>query len=319
MTATAGCLVCAVLTSKTGYMINLKIINHRRLWLALSGVMVAVSIVFLLMWGLKFGLDFTGGSLLELKFNGGQASVSAVQEKLTGVAVSSLTIQPSEESMILRFQESDEASHQAVLAALKTLPEAQLGMEEIRFEAIGPSIGQELRSKAFWLMFFVLIVIIVYIGFTFQRVSKPVASWKYGVIAVVALFHDLLITLGVFSLLGRFYGVEINTTFVVALLTVLGYSVNDTIVVFDRTRENLPKSTTTFAETVNNSLNQTFVRSINTVITTLLALLAVLFFGGDSVRDFVLALIIGIFCGAYSSIFVASPLLVVWERWQSRR
>ncbi len=118
---------------------------------------------------------------------------------------------------------------------------------------------------------------------------------------------------------GRFYGVEINTTFVVALLTVLGYSVNDTIVVFDRTRENLPKSTTTFAETVNNSLNQTFVRSINTVITTLLALLAVLFFGGDSVRDFVLALIIGIFCGAYSSIFVASPLLVVWERWQSRR
>jgi preprotein translocase subunit SecF len=167
-------------------------------------------------------------------------------------------------------------------------------------------------------MFFVLIVIIIYIGLAFQRVSKPVASWKYGLTAIIALFHDLLITIGVFSLLGHFYGVEINTTFVVALLTVLGYSVNDTIVVFDRTRENLPKSTGSFAETVNSSLNQTLVRSINTVITTLLALLAVLFFGGDSIREFVLALIIGIFCGAYSSIFVVSPLLVVWQRLQKR-
>ena len=223
------------------------------------------------------------------------------------------------DSMILRFQESDEATHQVILGALEKMPEAQAGLEEVRFEAIGPSIGQELRSKAFWLMIFVLVVVIIYIGFAFQKVSKPVASWKYGVTAIIALFHDILITVGVFALLGKFYGVEINTSFVVALLTVLGYSVNDTIVVFDRTRENLPKSATSFAETVNTSLNQTFVRSINTVITTLLALLAVLFFGGDSVRDFVLALIVGIFCGAYSSIFVASPLLVVWERWQQRR
>jgi len=299
-------------------MINLHIIKRRALWLSLSGAMVVAAIIFLSLWGLKFGIDFTGGSLLELKFNGQQPSVSAVQTQLANTAVSSLTVQPTEDSLILRFQESDEDIHQAVLESLGNLPEAQVGVEEIRFEAIGPSIGQELRSKAFWLMLMVLIVIIVYVAFTFQRVSKPVASWKYGVIAVVALFHDVLITLGVFALLGKLYGVEINTYFVVALLTVLGYSVNDTIVVFDRTRENLPKSATSFGETVNASLNQTFVRSINTVITTLLALTAVLFFGGDSVREFVLALIIGIFCGAYSSIFVASPLLVVWERWQQR-
>jgi len=299
-------------------MINLKVIKYRKFWLSLSGITVVAAIVFISLWGLRFGLDFTGGSLLEVKFAGGQPSVSSIQSELSDVSVSSLIIQPTEDSVILRFQESDENIHQSVVSALKSIPEAQLGLEEVRFEAIGPSIGQELRSKAFWLMLFVLIVIIIYVGSAFRRVSKPVASWKYGVIAVVALFHDLLITIGVFALLGRFYGVEINTTFVVALLTVLGYSVNDTIVVFDRTRENLPKSATSFAETVNTSLNQTFVRSINTVITTLLALLAVLFFGGESVRDFVLALIVGIFCGAYSSIFVASPLLVVWERWQKR-
>lgn len=278
-----------------------------------------ISVACLLMWGLKFGLDFTGGSLLEVKFNGGQPSVSAVQAQLTSEKVNSLTIQPTENSMILRFQESDENTHQAVLKDLKNLPEAKLGLDEVRFEAIGPSIGQELRSKAFWLLFFVLFTIIIYIGFAFRRVSKPVSSWKYGLIAIIALFHDVLVTVGVFAVLGKFYGIEVNTSFVVAILTVLGYSVNDTIVVFDRTRENLPKSATSFAETVNHSLNQTFVRSVNTVLTVLLSLLAVLFFGGDSVRDFVLALIVGIFCGAYSSIFIASPLLVVWEKLQHRR
>jgi len=300
-------------------MINFKVINRRKLWLSISSVLVAASITFLFIWGLNFGLDFTGGSLMEVKFEGAQPSVTAIQAELADLNISNVVIQPTPDAMILRFQESDEDAHQAVLGALKKLPEAQSGLEESRFEAIGPSIGRELRSKAFWLAIMVLLVIIVYVGFAFQRVSKPVASWKYGMIAIVALFHDVLITMGVFSVLGHFYGAEVNTAFVVAILTVLGYSVNDTIVVFDRTRENLPKSATSFAETVNTSINQTFVRSINTVITTLLALIAVLLFGGDSIKEFVLALIIGIFSGAYSSIFVASPLLVVWERWQYRQ
>ncbi len=300
-------------------MINLKVIKHRYFWLIWSGAMVVLSITCLLVWGLKFGLDFTGGSILEVKFSGNQPTVSAIQAQLAGEKVNSLTVQPAENSTILRFQESDEDTHQAVLKSLQALPEAKLGLEEVRFEAIGPSIGQELRSKAFWLLFFVLITIITYISFAFRRVSKPISSWKYGLIAIIALFHDVVVTLGIFAVLGKFYGVEVNTAFVVAILTVVGYSVHDTIVVFDRTRENLPKSATSFAETVNHSLNQTFVRSVNTVVTVLLSLLAVLFFGGDSVRDFVLALIVGIFCGAYSSLFIASPLLVFWEERQRRR
>lgn len=299
-------------------MTHLNIIKHRSIWLGISAALVVVAIIALFSWGLKFGIDFSGGSLLEVKFANGQPSVSSVQNQLAEMSISSLIVQPTEDSIILRFKESDEDSHQIVKEKLAQLPEASSGLEEVRFEAIGPSIGQELRSKSFWLMFFVLLVIIIYIAFAFKKVSKPVASWKYGLIAIIALFHDVLITLGIFAALGRFYGIEINTTFVVAILTVLGYSVNDTIVVFDRTRENLPKSTDNFATTVNDSVNQTLVRSLSTSFTTILVLLAVFFLGGDSVSDFVLALIVGIFFGSYSSVFVASPLLVAWEKWQRR-
>lgn len=301
-------------------MVNFKIIKYKKLWLLISVGMVAVSIASLLIWGLKWGLDFTGGSLLEVKFAGGQPTVAEVQKSLNGAGVNSLVVQPTGTgSVILRFQETSQEKHLAVTESLKKLSIAKDGMTEIRFESIGSSIGEELRSKAFWLMILVLIIIILYISVAFNKVSKPVVSWKYGLIAVIALFHDVLITTGIFSILGHFMGVEVNTTFVVALLTVLGYSVHDTIVVFDRTRENLPKSHDSFAETVNHSLNQTFVRSVNTTLTVLLSLLAVLLFGGSSVRDFVLALMIGVFCGAYSSLFVASPLLVYFEQWQRRK
>lgn len=301
-------------------MVNFKIIKYKKLWLLISLGMVVVSIASLLVWGLKWGLDFTGGSLLEVKFNGGQPTVAQIQDSLNGVGVNSLVVQPTGNgSVILRFQETSQEKHLAVVEALKKTEAASSGMTEIRFESIGSSIGEELRSKAFWLMFLVLLIIILYISVAFRKVSKPVVSWKYGLIAIIALFHDVVITTGVFSILGHFIGVEVNTTFVVALLTVLGYSVHDTIVVFDRTRENLPKSRDTFAETVNHSLNQTFVRSVNTTLTVLLSLLAVLMFGGSSVRDFVLALMVGVFCGAYSSLFVASPLLVYFEQWQRRK
>jgi preprotein translocase subunit SecF len=301
-------------------MVNFKIIKYKKLWLLISAGMVVISIAALLIWGLKWGLDFTGGSLLEVKFAGGQPTVAEVQNGLSGAGVNSLVVQPTGTgSVILRFQETSQEKHLAVNEALKNLSVAKDGMTEIRFESIGSSIGEELRSKAFWLMILVLLIIILYISVAFNKVSKPVVSWKYGLIAIIALFHDILITTGIFSILGHFIGVEVNTTFVVALLTVLGYSVHDTIVVFDRTRENLPKSHDSFAETVNHSLNQTFVRSVNTTLTVLLSLLAVLLFGGSSVRDFVLALMIGVFCGAYSSLFVASPLLVYFEQWQRRK
>jgi len=191
-------------------------------------------------------------------------------------------------------------------------------IEELRFDSVGPSIGQELTRKSFNAMFFVLLSIILYIAWSFRHVSKPVESWKYGASATIALVHDAVIVLGIFAVLGKFYDIEINTPFVAAILTVMGFSVHDTIVVFDRIRENLPKSEEDFEGTVNVSLNQTLARSIITSGTVLLVLLSIYFFGGSSIKDFALALLVGIFFGTYSSIFLASPLLVIWEKLKNR-
>jgi len=219
----------------------------------------------------------------------------------------------------LRFQETTEESHQAILTKLTGLAKQENkdnSLVEQRFESVGPSIGQELKVKSLYAIFFVLVAILIYISYVFLKVSRPVASWKYGLTAIIAMFHDAIITVGVFAVLGHFYGVEINIAFVAAILTVLGYSVHDSIVVFDRIRENLPKSDLDFEGTVNLSLNQTLGRSINTSLTTLLVLTSIIIFGGASIRPFVLALAVGIFIGTYSSIFFAAPLLVIWERWK---
>ena len=178
-----------------------------------------------------------------------------------------------------------------------------------------------MRQRALWAIILVNLGIIIYIGYAFRKVSQPIASWKYGALAIVALVHDLLVVLGVFAVLGHFQGIEVDIGFVVALLTVLGFSVHDTIVVYDRTRENLFNRghKQSFAEIVNDGLNQTLMRSINTTMTTLLSLLALYFFGGPSIHNFALALLVGIASGAYSSLFVASPLLVLVEEWQRKK
>lgn len=193
-------------------------------------------------------------------------------------------------------------------------------IDEKRFDSIGPVVGGELKQSAVWAVAWALAAIILYIGWAFRKVSRPVSSFKYGVVATIALFHDVIITLGIFSALGHFYNVEVGVSFVAAILAVLGYSVNDTIVVFDRTRENLLKSDVDdFEEVVNKSVNETLIRSLNTSFTTLLALFAMYLFGGETIRYFVVALFIGIFFGTYSSIFIASPLLVTLQKWDSRK
>jgi preprotein translocase subunit SecF len=186
----------------------------------------------------------------------------------------------------------------------------------MRYESVGPSIGQELKRNAIYSIILIVIGIIIYVAWAFRKVSRPVASWKYGMAGVIALFHDVIIVTGIFCVLGKFYGIEVNTPFVAALLTVFGYSIADTIVVFDRIRENLPKSHEGFEETINTSINQTLRRSINTSLTVMLTLLAVVLFGGVSIKYFALALLVGIFFGTYSSIFLASPLLVLFEKWK---
>lgn len=301
----------------------IQIVKTRNIWLGLSALLVTASIVMMSVWGFKLGIDFTGGSLLEVSFAKSRPAQGEIQAALVDLNLGGLLIQPAGDlDYVLRFQETSEEKHQEVLKRLRESAGRQeegQSLTEKRFDSVGPSIGQELKQKSWQAMILVLLGILSYIAYSFRQVSRPVASWKYGISAIVAVFHDVIITLGFFSFLGHFYGIEINTPFVAALLTVLGYSVNDTIVVFDRIRENLPKSNLDFEGTVNASLNQTILRSIYTSLTTMLSLLAILFFGGETIRDFVSALIVGIFFGTYSSIFVASPILVSWERWSARR
>ena len=296
-----------------------QIIQKRKIWLTISSILVGLSVAAIITCGLNFGIDFTGGSLLEVKFENTRPAINEMHEALNDLELGSLIIQPSgDNGVILRFQDISEEKHQAILGRIENISGEEKSVEELRFDSVGPSIGEELKRKSLTAIIIVLIAIVSYIAWTFRKVSKPVASWKYGLTAIIALFHDVIIAVGIFAVLGKFLGVEINTPFVAAILTVLGYSVNDTIVVFDRIRENLPKSEEDFESTINTSVNQTITRSINTSITTLLVLLSIVFFGGSTIRDFVLALSIGAFIGTYSSIFLASPILVVWEKIKSR-
>lgn len=305
--------------------------------------MFAASILVLSVFGLRLGIDFTGGSLLEVEYPYGRPDASILHEKLSGLDLGTVIIQETEGSgLILRFREVDEATHQKIIGILKGLdslqekkidgpdltagpvianPRPPESVVEKRFDAIGPTIGRELKARSLYAVMLVLSLIITYIAFAFRQVSKPVTSWKYGVIAVIALTHDVIIPTGVFAVLGRFWGIEVDTLFVTAVLTVLGFSVHDTIVVFDRIRENLKKNlirirgAEDFESLIERSVKETIVRSINTSFTAVLSLLAVLLFGGESVRYFTLTLILGIAVGTYSSIFIASPLLLTWYRW----
>jgi preprotein translocase subunit SecF len=191
----------------------------------------------------------------------------------------------------------------------------------LRFDSVGPVIGDETKQKSIWAIFLLIILILIYIAWAFRRISRPLKSWQYGVAAIIALVHDVLISMGAISLLGHFLNIEVGAPFVAALLTILGYSVNDTIVVFDRIRENILRkgSTFDFAEIINKSVAQTFVRSLNTSLTVLFALSAVFIFGGETIHYFALTLIIGIAVGTYSSIFIASPLLFSWSMLKLRK
>jgi preprotein translocase subunit SecF len=293
------------------------IIKLRKIWFIISGILITASIVSLIAFGLNFGIDFIGGSLLEVEIRNDSANIENIKENLEPLDLGDITVQAGEgQNFIIRTQHIDEAKHQETLMVLNESysVESETVIEENRFDSIGPTIGEELKGKAVVAIILVLISIILYIAWAFRKVSGKIPSWKFGVSAIIALFHDIIIVLGVFAILGHFWGVEINSLFVIALLTVLGYSVNDSIVVFDRIRYNILKSSDPFEYTVERSVNQTLVRSINTSVTTLLVLFALYLFGGATIQWFVFALIIGVIAGTYSSIFVASPILVVWEK-----
>jgi len=283
----------------------------------ISGALIIAAVVCLFMFGLKFGIEFAGGSNMQVEFQNQRPSNEAIQNALSGYNLGEITIQPTGAAgAILQFKGVDEAVHQQILAELNKLS----AVSEKSFQYIGPSVGQELRNKTELAIGLALLAITIYIAFAFRKVSRPVASWKYGITSLIALFHDILVPLGIFSILGRFYNIEITVPIIAALLTVLGFSVHDTIVIFDRIRENIFKrGMGEFEDTVNWSLNQTLGRSLSTVFSTLIPLIAIYFLGGETLKYFALTLIVGITSGAYSSIFIASPLLVTWYKWNLKR
>lgn len=279
--------------------------------------MVLASLVALAVFGLRFGIDFTGGSLLEVRFSGDLPERSVVSEKVEPIVGEVNVQQSGGDGFILRFRDVPEETHQQALVALRELG----GADELRFDSVGPTIGRELKQKGVIAVGLGLLAIMFYIAYAFRKASRPVSSWQYGAItAVVALFHDVLIPLGVFAALGAAGVFEANTPFVAALLTVLGFSVHDTIVVFDRVRENTRRYLgTPFDGIVERSLRQTLVRSVNTSVTLLFAVAAVWYFGGEVIRPFALTVMVGTVLGTYSSIFIASTSLIEVERRFRRR
>ena len=295
----------------------LNIMKNYKLWFAISGILLIAGVASLAIFGLKPGVDFTGGTVTQLQFKD-SPDYAKISEIISTEDFGGVRVQETDNNgAIIRTRPVEKEQHDRMLEALKT----QIGeFTETSYTSIGPIIGKELRGKAIYQLILVSLGIVFYIAYAFRRITKPITSWKFGWAAIIALVHDLVVVLGVFSILGHFAGIEVDSLFVTALLTVLGFSVHDTIVVFDRIRENLKNEPGESLETVvNHSINQTIVRSLNTSLTVLFVLLALLLFGGESIRYFTLALFIGIAAGTYSSIFIASPLLVLWQRWQRRK
>ncbi|HEX9609052.1 MAG TPA: protein translocase subunit SecF [Candidatus Paceibacterota bacterium] len=295
------------------------VIRYRAIFFGITAIVLALSIGAIAFFGLHFGLDFTGGSLLEVRYHNERPDKMLIETELGTLNLGSISLRQSGdgEAFILRTRDLGETERQSVVDVLSRGGTTEMTVE--RFASVGPVIGTELRNKAILAIAIVTLAMMLFIAYVFRHVSKPVSSWKYGVIAIVALLHDIIVPTGVFAVLGYLFGTEIDVLFVVALLAILGYSLNDTIVVFDRVRENLRENQESnrkeeFELTVGKSLNQTYARSINTALTTAMVLLALFFVGSPATRDFALVLIAGIVAGTYSSIFLASPLLVAWEK-----
>jgi preprotein translocase subunit SecF len=283
-------------------------------------LLVMVSLIAVMQWGLTLGIDLKGGSLLEVSYPDGRPALDDVRVAMKELEYGEIRIQPSGNANVMaraRDLKPDEKGE--VMNVLKTFGK----VEEVQFNSVGPSIGKELMAKAWWAIGLVSLAIILFVAFAFRHVSKPVSSWIYGIVVIITLLHDIIIPAGLFAYLGQVRGAEVDVLFIVALLTILGISVNDTIVVFDRIRENLrldenKKHHEPFAEVVARSTMQTLARSINTSLTVVIMLVALFYFGPTATKDFALTLIIGMVAGTYSSIFLASPLLVLIAKYQGK-
>ena len=294
----------------------MNIVGHRKLWFAISIIMIVPGTIALALWGLQPGIDFTGGQELELT---GSRDQTQVQELVAKSGVKDITVTTSgSQNLLVRYSDKDIGDSQEIHNEIKSLL-AENGISEVSFSSVGPSVSKDITRNAGIAVALAALAIIIYIAFAFRNTPPPVSPWSFGFTAIIAVLHDTLLVLGIFAILGHFFGVEVDSLFVTAVLTVIGFSVHDTIVVFDRIRENLRRYNKPFEEVVNDSILETFTRSINTSLTVLVVLLAFYLFGGQSIKYFILALLIGIISGTYSSIFNASPLLVLWEEYSEKK
>lgn len=296
----------------------IRFLKYSKYYLAFSVLLMILSIIFLAMWGLKFGSDFTGGSLLEIDFVKIRPATNELRDIIKkDLNSTDFSLQDvGTNGIILRAKDISEEQHQKIITDFG-------GKEKIiekRFEMVGSIVGRELRKSTIIAVIVASLLITIYVAGAFRQISRPIPSWQYGIAAIIALLHDVLITIGFFALFGKLLGMEVNVPFVAAILTILGYSVSDTIIIFDRCRENLMKARgNDYEETLDLSLNEVLVRSLFTALTTLLPLIAMIFLGGETLLPFVLALFVGITFGSYSSICIAPPLLFYWNKFREKR
>ncbi len=294
----------------------MNIIGRRKIWYSISFLMIVPGLISLFVYGLNLGIDFRSGQMSTVA---GDPNAAVIRTVASDAGFKDVQIVVAGNQTQIRFTDpTPQAQHEANHEKFKT-DLASKGIEELSFDSVGPTVSKDIAQSAIISLILVSLAIVAYIAFAFRNAPQPVSPLSFGVVAIAALLHDALFVLGVFSILGHFFGVEIDALFVTAILTVIGFSVHDTIVVFDRIRENLRREKGTFEHIVNDSILETFARSVNTSLTVLFTLLALLLFGGQSIHYFVLALLIGIASGTYSSIFNASPLLVTWHNFKLNR
>lgn len=291
-------------------------LKYKKIYYLFSAGLIVSSLAFLFIFGLRFGIDFLGGSILEVSFEK-RPENTVIQEKLKDLNLGEVILQPAgENGLILRLKDIGEETHQQIISRLGEISK----VDEKRFESVGPTIGKELRQKTLLLVVVSLTALLIYIAISFRKVSFPVSSWQYGIISILTLSFDVLITIGSLSLLGKFYNVQFSIPIITALLTILGYTINDKVIVFDRVRENLLRDRRdNFEELVNRSLNETLGRSLSTGTCSLLVLFFIFLFGGETLKYFSLTLIIGILAGTYSSLLLAAPILVDWLKLRERK
>jgi preprotein translocase subunit SecF len=286
------------------------VVGNRKWFFIGSALIIIPGLVFLLLGGLKLGIDFTGGSLWEVQFK--QAvEPAAVKAILSDNGFGDAQVQTASGNVLqIRIRELKEGSPQKV--ALENAFRAKFGdFTQLQLQTVGPTVGTSISQRAILAIAFASVGILCYIAYAFRKAQHP---FRFGVCAIAAMLHDVFVLIGIFAILGYFFNIEIDSLFVTAVLTMIGFSVHDTIVVFDRVRENtIRRASSSYEDVVNYSLVQTMVRSLNTSLTVVFTLLALYLFGGETIKNFVLALLIGIVSGTYSSIFNASLLLVVWE------